>query len=99
MSGFVRKHVVCAISGGVDSAVAAYLVKQAGHVVTGCFMQNWSRQDELFENCDSERDRADAEYVCSRLRIPLVCVDFSKSYWNNVFRLTRSTTFIRLKIK
>lgn len=86
MSG-LRKHVICAISGGVDSAVAAYLVKEAGHVVTACFMQNWNRQEELFENCDIERDRKDAEYVCQKLDIPLVCVDFSKSYWNNVFRL------------
>lgn len=80
------KHVVCAISGGVDSAVAAYLLKKDGYKVTGCFMKNWNRQEELYENCDSERDQSDAEYVCQKLDIPLITVDFSKYYWNKVFR-------------
>lgn len=48
------KHVVCAISGGVDSAVSAYLIKKEGHKVTGCYMKNWNRQDELFGNCDAQ---------------------------------------------
>lgn len=80
------KHVICAISGGVDSAVAAYLLKKEGYKVTGCFMKNWNRHEELFENCDSEKDEKDAEYVCHKLKIPLISVDFSKNYWNQVFR-------------
>lgn len=85
----LSKHVVCAISGGVDSAVAAYLLKKSGYRVTGCFMKNWNRQEELFNNCDAEKDESDAEYVCNKLNIPLISVDFSKSYWNQVFRLDK----------
>lgn len=80
------KHVVCAISGGVDSAVTAFLLKKEGYRVTGCFMRNWNRQEELFNNCDSEKDQEDAQHVCQKLDIPLISVDFSKSYWNKVFR-------------
>lgn len=86
------KHIVCALSGGVDSAVTAYLLKKEGHRVTACFMKNWNRQEELFENCDSEKDEKDAEYVCEKLNIPLITVDFSKSYWNQVFRLEKEAT-------
>jgi tRNA U34 2-thiouridine synthase MnmA/TrmU len=81
------KHVICAISGGVDSAVSAYLLKKEGFRVTGCFMRNWDRQEELLSNCNSNNDQTDAEYVCAKLDIPFISVDFSKNYWNQVFRL------------
>ena len=80
------KHVVCAISGGVDSAIAAYLLKKEDHKVTGCFMRNWNMQDESLSSCSTDRDQKDAEYVCDKLRIPFISVDFSKDYWNLVFR-------------
>lgn len=80
------KHVVCAISGGVDSAVMAYLLKRHGYRVTGCFMKNWNRDEELFKNCNSDTDQSDAEYVCKKLDIPFFTLDFSKNYWNLVFR-------------
>ncbi|CAF0931287.1 unnamed protein product [Brachionus calyciflorus] len=79
------QHVVCAISGGVDSAVSAYLLKKEGYKVTGCFMKNWNRQEELFNNCSMDKDLEDAEYVCKKLEIPFLTVDFSKQYWNKVF--------------
>ena len=82
------KRVVCAVSGGVDSAVAAYLLKRDGFQVTGCFMRNWSRQEEdaAFSACTLDADEEDARYVCKHLQIPFISVDFSKSYWNHVFR-------------
>jgi tRNA U34 2-thiouridine synthase MnmA/TrmU len=80
------KHVVCAVSGGVDSAVSAFLLKSSGFKVTGCFMRNWNKQDEDDSNCNIEHDENDAEFVCKKLNIPFISVDFSKTYWNKVFR-------------
>ena len=81
------KHVVCAVSGGVDSAVAVHLLMKRGFKVTGCFMRNWNREDEIADSatCKLDRDEEDARYVCEHFRIPFVSVDFSKSYWNQVF--------------
>jgi tRNA U34 2-thiouridine synthase MnmA/TrmU len=81
------KHVVCAVSGGVDSSVSAYLLKKQGFRVTGVFMKNWDRIDENDSNCSIDNDENDAEYVCKKLQIPFISVDFSKNYWNKVFRL------------
>ena len=71
------------MSGGVDSSVAAYLLKEKGYKVTGLFMQNW--QNEPGEKCTSEIDFKDASSVCDRLEIPLHKANFSDDYWNNVF--------------
>lgn len=79
------KHIVCAMSGGVDSAVAAYLLKKNGYQVTGCFMRNWNKLDESDSNCSVEIDHNDAEFVCKQLDLPFISVDFSKQYWNQVF--------------
>ncbi len=79
------KHVVCAVSGGVDSAVAAYLLKKQGYKVTGCFMRNWNTLDESAEFCSMKNDEEDAENVCKKLEIPFLSVDFSKNYWNQIF--------------
>ncbi|MCD8209384.1 MAG: tRNA 2-thiouridine(34) synthase MnmA [Coprobacillus sp.] len=86
--------VLLGLSGGVDSAVAAYLLKKEGYEVTGCFMRNW---DSLAENdylgnpnvnndqCPQEKDYDDAKKVCEKLDIPLLRVDFVKEYWDKVF--------------
>jgi tRNA U34 2-thiouridine synthase MnmA/TrmU len=80
------KSVVCAVSGGVDSAVAAYLLKTNGYKVTGCFMRNWNLNDEdESKACTSNSDEQDAKYVCKKLEIPFISVDFSKNYWNQIF--------------
>jgi tRNA U34 2-thiouridine synthase MnmA/TrmU len=88
--GSLGKHVACAVSGGVDSAVAAFMLKKQGYKVTGCFMKNWDRQNEVedvaVEPCKSDNDRMDAKYVCDELKIDFIEFDFSKQYWNNVFR-------------
>jgi tRNA-uridine 2-sulfurtransferase len=79
-----QKHIAIGLSGGVDSSVAAYLLKEQSHRVTAIFMQNWeSEQDD--PNCTAEQDLSDARAVCDKLDIPLHTVNFSKEYWDNVF--------------
>ena len=62
-------RVVVGMSGGVDSSVAALLMKRAGHEVIGVFMKNWEEKDENGV-CTSERDWADVRQVCEALDIP-----------------------------
>jgi tRNA-specific 2-thiouridylase len=76
--------VVVGLSGGVDSAVAALLLKQQGHEVTGVFMKNWDEDDDE-DYCPAEKDLADARNVAARLDIELHTVSFSSEYWNRVF--------------
>ena len=88
------KTVVIGMSGGVDSSVAAYLLKKEGYNVIGLFMRNW---DSVINNdylgnpnldndiCPQEVDYNDAVEVCKKLDIPLHRVDFVKEYWDNVF--------------
>ena len=73
--------VVVGISGGVDSSVAAYLLKQQGYNVIGLFMINW----EEGENCTAEQDYEDVKRVCNALEIPYYSVNFAKEYYDNVF--------------
>lgn len=83
MSGNGRRIVV-GVSGGVDSSVAALLLRDAGHEVAGLFMQNWA--DDGSGECRAEDDRRDAVAVCGALGIPIRFRDFSKEYWDGVFR-------------
>lgn len=86
--------VIVGLSGGVDSAIAAYLLKKQGHEVIGAFMRNWDSQlnnDILGNNwngdiCPQEIDYNDAKEVAEKLGIPLLRVDFIKEYWDNVFQ-------------
>jgi len=88
----MKKTVVIGMSGGVDSAVAAYLLKSLGYNVIALFMRNWDStiNGEDFENndiiCPQERDYNDALKVCETLDIPLHRVDFIKEYWDYVFK-------------
>ena len=79
-----NKTIVVGMSGGVDSSVSAYLLKQQGYKVIGLFMQNW--QSEPGEVCSSEIDFKDASEVCDKLDIPLHRANFSDEYWNRVFK-------------
>ncbi len=80
----MNQKVIVGMSGGVDSSVAAYLLKQAGYEVEGLFMKNWE-QDDTNEYCAAAQDLADAQAVCDRIQIPLHTVNFSTQYWDRVF--------------
>ena len=78
-------HVVIGLSGGVDSSVAAYLLKRQGHDVTGLFMINWHDTTGTLEgDCPWHDDRVFAELVAKRLDIPLRIVDLSADYRTRV---------------
>ena len=86
--------VVIGMSGGVDSSVAALLLKKQGYEVIGLFMRNWdsSINNDFLGNpnlgndiCPQEQDYNDALSVCKKLDIPLYRVDFVKEYWDYVF--------------
>ena len=77
-------RIVAGMSGGVDSSVAAMLMKRQGHEVIGVFMKNWEEKDANGV-CTSEQDWSDARAVCQALDIPYYSVNFSKQYWDRVF--------------
>lgn len=83
MSDAVKK-VIVGMSGGVDSSVSAYLLKQQGYHVEGLFMKNWE-EDDTDEYCAAADDLADAEKVCEALGIELHTINFAAEYWDNVF--------------
>ncbi len=79
-----QTRVVLAISGGVDSAVSAALLKDAGHDVHGLFMRNWEADEDDY--CTAAADLQDARKVCDEVGIPLHTVNFSAEYRDRVFR-------------
>ena len=78
-------RVVVGLSGGVDSSVAAYLLKEQGHEVIGLFMRNWNDASPTLENeCPWIEDSRDAMLVAEHLGIPFQLVDFSKEYLDRI---------------
>jgi len=77
------KKIIVGLSGGVDSAVAAFLLKEAGYDVEAIFMKNWNKDDD----CPAEEDYKDALMVAETIEIPLHSVNFAKEYWDNVFKI------------
>ncbi len=75
-------RVVVGISGGVDSSVAAYLLKKQGYDVVGLFMINWEEGDE----CTAEEDFEDVKRVCAKIGIPYFSVNYAKEYYERVFQ-------------
>ena len=72
------------MSGGVDSSVAAWLLKRAGHEVVGVFMKNWD-DDDTDEYCTSREDLVDAAAACDVIGIELEAVNFVAEYRERVF--------------
>jgi tRNA-specific 2-thiouridylase len=90
----MSKKVIIGLSGGVDSAVAAYLLKKDGYDVHAIFMQNWDNatNHDVLGNpykdqdvCEQEQDYQDAVEVARILDIPIDRVDFIHEYWDRVF--------------
>jgi len=79
-----RERIVVGLSGGVDSAVTAYLLKQQGHEVVGIFMKNWEDDDDS-EYCSSNVDFVDAAAVADVIGIEIEHVNFAAEYKDRVF--------------
>lgn len=79
-----KYRVVVGMSGGVDSSVAAYLLKQQGYDVVGLFMKNWE-DDDTDDYCSSRQDFLDAVSVADVIDIPIEVVNFSAEYKERVF--------------
>ena len=80
-----KKTVVVGMSGGVDSSVAALLLKRQGYNVIGLFMLNWEEND-VNGACTAEGDFEDVRRVCALLDIPYYSVNFAKQYMDRVFK-------------
>jgi tRNA-specific 2-thiouridylase len=79
-----RPRVVVGMSGGVDSSVAAYLLKEQGFEVIGLFMKNWEDDDDD-EYCSTRQDLIDATSVADVIGIDLEAVNFAEQYRERVF--------------
>jgi tRNA-specific 2-thiouridylase len=80
----MKRRVVVGLSGGVDSSVAAYLLKQQGYEVIGLFMKNWEDDDDD-EYCSTRQDWIDAAAAADVLGIDLEAVNFAAEYKDRVF--------------
>ncbi|MDO4667984.1 MAG: tRNA 2-thiouridine(34) synthase MnmA [Streptococcus sp.] len=77
-------RIVVGMSGGVDSSVAALLLKEQGYDVIGIFMKNWDDTDE-FGVCTATEDYKDVAAVADQIGIPYYSINFEKEYWDSVF--------------
>ncbi len=79
-----KTRVVVGMSGGVDSSVAALLLKKQGYDVIGIFMKNWDEENEDGV-CTATDDYEDVVKVCNKMGIPYYTVNFVQEYWDKVF--------------
>ncbi len=75
-----RERLLVALSGGVDSSVAALLLKEQGHEVVCAYMKNWINEDQVVGHCPWEQDIADARAVCDRLGLEFRVVNLMREY-------------------
>ena len=78
-----KPHIIVGMSGGVDSAVTALLLKQQGYRVTGLFMKNWEDEDD--EHCPARQDFLDVLAVADVIGLDVEAVNFSAEYKDRVF--------------
>ena len=79
-----REKILVALSGGVDSSVAALLLKEQGHELVGAYMKNWINEDQVVGHCPWQQDIADARAVCDRLQIEFRVVNLMQEYRERV---------------
>ncbi|MEX0920430.1 MAG: tRNA 2-thiouridine(34) synthase MnmA [Candidatus Pacearchaeota archaeon] len=79
-----KPKVLVAMSGGVDSSIAALMMKEKGYEVIGAFMKNWSDTKNDFGECTWKDDRRMASKIAAKLKIPLITLDFEKEYRKEV---------------
>ena len=72
-----KRKIAIGISGGVDSAVSAYLLKKQGYDVMGVFMKNWNEEDENGV-CTADQDFEDVRRICDAIDIPYYSVNFAR---------------------
>lgn len=80
-----KKKIIIAMSGGVDSSIAAWLLKKQNYIVEGLFMKNWEENDNK-KYCSSKKNLKDVKKICKKLKIYLHKINFSYEYWNKVFK-------------
>ena len=80
----MAKRIIVGMSGGVDSSVAALLLKEQGYDVLGVFMKNWEEKDDS-GLCTATQDYEDVRAVCDEIGIPYYTVNFTREYWDRVF--------------
>ncbi len=80
-----KQRVIVGMSGGVDSSVAAHILKEQGYEVIGLFMRNWEDKDPQYGKCLAEEDYKDVIEVCEKIGIAYYSIDFVKEYWDGVF--------------
>jgi tRNA-uridine 2-sulfurtransferase len=79
-----REKILVAMSGGVDSSVAALRLKEEGHEIVGAYMKNWINEDKVVGHCPWMEDIDDARAVCDRLKIEFRVVNLMQEYRENV---------------
>lgn len=83
-SDSAKPRLLVALSGGVDSAVAAWRLQQAGHPLEAAYMKNWINEEQVFGNCPWMQDIEDARAVCDHLGIPFRVINFMDAYRERV---------------
>ena len=84
MNDFSDKPILVALSGGVDSAVSALLLKEQGYTISGVYVRTWEHEDDLLGDCPGARDLKDARLVAELIGIPFSVVNFIDFYQNEV---------------
>ena len=94
------KNILVAMSGGVDSSVAALLLREQGCRVAGAYIRTWKSEEEVFSDCPWQREIEDARAVAERIGIDFRVINFIEEYHEKVvdymvegYRWFRETTF------
>ncbi len=80
------KNILVALSGGVDSAVSALLLKEQGHRVTGAYIRTWKSEEEVFSDCPWQQEIDDARAVAEKIGIEFRLLNFIDEYRNRVVK-------------